>query len=387
MSKIFDKIRRGSAGELLSPSLWRKGMHHMVDEWHVRRMIKGFYEAGDGVAPPPRLMVFEVTVRCNLRCTMCYLTEEIRTSKPASELTLDQIGAILADIDIRDVNLVGGEVFIRQDIFDILALLRDNGRHCPTLTTNGTLLSPHRAKRLVPFMLDGTVGSLTFSIDGPEEIHDAVRGEGTFRRTLAGMRNVLAAAEEAGQALPQQFNVNIAPSEFNYRRFDEVADVVAGLNVGYINVNHLIFHTPAETRATLRLLGETDESVLQSGVDAVPQIECQDLIETLHRLEQKAAAHGIATGTRPPMEEEMIPVTYGGKFWPNARCLWPYWLLRVQSNGTVYFCQNIRVVMGDLKTQSLDEIWNSPKFCRCRKLLLERKILPICKRCCRIEAL
>jgi len=332
-------------------------------------------------------MVLEATLRCNLRCKMCYLTDEMRGGKRTDELTLDQIKTIVSNAGTRNVNLVGGEVFIRKDFFDILDFLRDSGLHCPTLTTNGTLLTAERADRIVPFLKDRTVGSLTFSIDGPAEIHDEVRGQGMFARALTGMRNVLDAARRQSVTLPSHFNVNVVVSEPNVGRFDEVADVVADLNVGYIEVNHLMFHTPAEVRATMKLLDEPDIAVFQSGVEGVPHIDTGELLGTLRRLREKTSARGIHTGTRPLVRDHEIAKTYGEKFWPRAHCLSPYHRLRIQSDGTVYFCQNIHTAMGNLKTQSLDEVWNSAQFRRFRAILLQRQILPICKRCCRVDRL
>lgn len=387
MRTILHKLKGRRLSTFLSPKMWLKGAKHLLDRRQADRKDKAICEAGDGVAPRPWFMVFDLTMRCNLRCKMCYLTDEARSGSPADELSLEQIKSILSKTGIKEINLVGGEVFIRKDLFDILEFFRDSGIHCPTITTNGTLLSSERAERIAPFLADGTVGSLTFSIDGPEEIHDEVRGKGMFQRTLKGMRNVLDAAAAQGKRLPNKFNVNIAVSEDNFRRFDEVADVVQDLNVGYIEVNHFMFHTPAEIRATLRLLDEADGSFLQSGVPETPKIDTQELVATLRRLSERASAHGIATGTRPWIREDLIGRTYSEKFWPKARCLSPYHMVRMQSDGIVYFCLNIRVPMGDLKTQDLDEVWNSPKFCRYRAILLKRGVLPLCKRCCRVDRL
>ena len=260
MSNILAKLKGRRLRDFLSPKMWLKAVHHWQDSREAAREERAIYEERDGAAPRPRLMVFDLTMRCNLRCKMCYLTEKARSGSAADELTLEQIKSILSKTGIKNINLVGGEVFIRKDLPDILAFFRHTGIHCPTITPNGTLLTPERAERLVPFLADNTVGSLTFSIDGPEEIHDAVRGKGMFQRTLAGMRNVIDAAAAQGLRLPRKFNVNIAVSELNFRRLDEVADVVPDLNVGYIEVNHLMFHTQPEVQATLRLLDETDPS-------------------------------------------------------------------------------------------------------------------------------
>jgi MoaA/NifB/PqqE/SkfB family radical SAM enzyme len=41
--------------------------------------------------------------------------------------------------------------------------------------------------------------------------------------------------------------------------------------------------------------------------------------------------------------------------------------------------------MGDVREQSLEEIWNGPKFVNLRKKLLQHGIFPVCRRCCKVE--
>jgi hypothetical protein len=51
----------------------------------------------------------------------------------------------------------------------------------------------------------------------------------------------------------------------------------------------------------------------------------------------------------------------------------------------VFFCPFIRVEVGDLTTQTLGEVWNSPRYVEMRKTLLEEELFPVCRRCCKVE--
>jgi MoaA/NifB/PqqE/SkfB family radical SAM enzyme len=57
----------------------------------------------------------------------------------------------------------------------------------------------------------------------------------------------------------------------------------------------------------------------------------------------------------------------------------------VSFSGKVYFCPFIRVEVGDLADQSLEEIWNGDKYVEMRRRLLEHGIFPVCRRCCKVE--
>ena len=54
-------------------------------------------------------------------------------------------------------------------------------------------------------------------------------------------------------------------------------------------------------------------------------------------------------------------------------------------SGKVYFCPFIRVEVGDLATNTLEEIWNGERYVEMRRRLLEHEIFPVCRRCCKVE--
>ena len=54
-------------------------------------------------------------------------------------------------------------------------------------------------------------------------------------------------------------------------------------------------------------------------------------------------------------------------------------------NGKVYFCLFIRLEVGDLSQSSLEEIWNGDTYVHLRKRLVERRLFPVCRRCCKVE--
>ncbi len=69
----------------------------------------------------------------------------------------------------------------------------------------------------------------------------------------------------------------------------------------------------------------------------------------------------------------------------SGRCLYPFLTARVSFSGKVYFCPFIRVEVGDLTTSTLEEIWNSPRYVDMRRRLVEEKLFPVCRRCCKVE--
>ena len=92
------------------------------------------------LAPPDRVSV-NLTLRCNLTCTMC------TTCYDAPELSYDEVCRLIdetAEWGVEVFNPLGGEPFMRGDIEDILSYAVSKGFFV-SLTTNGTLISERRA--------------------------------------------------------------------------------------------------------------------------------------------------------------------------------------------------------------------------------------------------
>jgi MoaA/NifB/PqqE/SkfB family radical SAM enzyme len=81
------------------------------------------------------------------------------------------------------LELTGGEPLLRRDIFHILEYCKKKGI-AVDLITNGTLIDKHIAKKLKK-----VVNRIYVSLDGPNsEINDAIRGKGSFHKTLKGIK-------------------------------------------------------------------------------------------------------------------------------------------------------------------------------------------------------
>jgi radical SAM protein with 4Fe4S-binding SPASM domain len=163
----------------------------------LRRLIAVHRDAArrKALLKKPHLTYFfwESTLRCNLHCLHCGSSCE--ATSPLKELTTDQIMGILdtigEDFDCSQifVSITGGEPLLRPDLFDVVKKMTGLGMGT-CIVTNGTLINEERGKRLY----DAGMRTVSISVDGPEAVHDAVRGQGSFARTLAGITK----AREAG---------------------------------------------------------------------------------------------------------------------------------------------------------------------------------------------
>lgn len=165
---------------------------------------------------------------CNLRCTYCVAESSPRAERRA--LSLDTVRQLIdeaTELGFEEVFLTGGEPFILDDIYDMLAYASQ--RMKTTVLTNGMLIYGKRLERLRAIANDNL--TIQVSLDGGSpEPHDAYRGAGTWAKTVAGIERLLA----------DSFHVRISSTETpaNADHLDELNDFRRSL--GIADRDHLI---------------------------------------------------------------------------------------------------------------------------------------------------
>lgn len=142
---------------------------------------------------PPVSLIFFVTSRCNLLCSHCFYWKELNGNK--AELTLDEIERITRSLpNLLSVSLTGGEPYLRRDLPQIAEAFERNSRvRNLQIPSNGLLVDKtlERAEQLLEKVRRARVCT-GVSLDGPKDVHNAVRGDPrSFDRaleTLAGLK-------------------------------------------------------------------------------------------------------------------------------------------------------------------------------------------------------
>ena len=350
------------------------------------RRIEGFLTAKDGNAGRlPAGVVYEATMRCNLHCEFCYVGTLLNIEGEwREELPLDVLRRAFPDQEGLQVSLTGGEIFMRKDILGVMEVFREKGYVCGYLTTNGTIITEERATALADLAGKGFLKHISVSIDGPGEMHDRARGvKGTFERTSAGLRRLQQAANE--QHAPLRVSVNTTVAHETLDALTEMVDVAAELGVDAIGLNHLMFSTPEEVDETVRLLGTGDASVISTFVTRDPGLDPERVQAQVSALATRCRERGIRFDMRPKVKPAIVESYYTPGTKLEGRCLYPFLFARVSFSGKAYFCPFIRVEVGDLTTQSLEEVWTGEPYVALRKRLVENGIFPVCRRCCKVE--
>ena len=142
------------------------------------------------LAPYPRYVVWELTLRCDLACRHC----GSRAGKPRSqELSIDEAKDVLAQLaamGTHEITFIGGEAYLYRGWLELVREAAELGIK-PTMTTGGRGLTPELAAEAAAAGL----AAVSVSIDGLQQAHDELRNlEGGHAAAL----RALAAIDGAG---------------------------------------------------------------------------------------------------------------------------------------------------------------------------------------------
>lgn len=147
----------------------------------------------------PLAVRWQLTDRCVLRCKYCNIWKT-----PHDELTLDEIIRILDEMALsgtQTISFSGGEPMLRDDIGQILHETARRGISTEMNSTGAGI--PENIAELK------SLDFLKISLDGPEDIHDLVRGKNAYRTAMA--------AAEAAQKHRLKFIFSTTLTKYNIK--------------------------------------------------------------------------------------------------------------------------------------------------------------------------
>ena len=297
-------------------------------------------EAAGPAAKYDFFIQWHLTERCNLRCRHCYQTG----GSAGAELTLTEIKHVISEISeaIGDwaedynmdfspsFNLTGGEPLLRDDLFHIIDATRERGFDI-FLLTNGTLITAQIAKALA----NAGVKAVQVSLEGPEQIHDSIRGKGSFNRSMRGVKNLL----DAG--LPVTLNATL--SDINASSLPEMVSLAIKNGVRRLGFSRLV---PSGRGAALK------EKML------TPQ-KVNELYKNLFSMNFDDLE--IITGDPIASQMDIKTIPYAGCT-ASGGCAAGISGFTIHADGTMTPCRRLPLPLGNVLTDSIREIWATSKI-------------------------
>jgi MoaA/NifB/PqqE/SkfB family radical SAM enzyme len=363
--KLLNKIKHaGNRTRILK--LYRL----LRNEYRHFNVMRCYRKIGDDCAEYPSMFVFEPTNRCNQNCDICFK----RNERSSRELTLEEIDKVFSNLgpSARHIYLSGGEVFLREDLFDILDLLKDKYKKDCSLLTNGTLIDEDVADRLSRYT---NIQEIFISLDGPRDIHNQLRGsEDAFDKAVNAIRLLKDRLKIFPNCVVLKENVEYLP---------ELVRIVHGLGVYNFRYTMAVISDRASMDATRKVLDMGEFKI-------VVKEEASNSYDFSYELLRSRLREARELGDKLGVSITIIPnfsEAYLGEFFHNTlfghRKIACRALLcgRIDINGDVNPCAYLKVSFGSLLESSFEDIWNSDKVKLFRKKLLQDNLLPACRRC------
>lgn len=316
----------------------------------------------NGAHPWPRLVFWETTAACNLRCSHCRRTEALDELSP-DELSTEEAERLVDELSgwgRTILVLSGGEPLLRADIFHLMKYAAEKGL-VVALATNGTLIDQDVARRV----RESGVDRVSVSLDGTDEsTHD------TFRRLPGSFRSALAGAQALrAEGIPLQINMTVA--RHNAGQLDEMVSLAKKLGAVAL---HLFLLVPvgcgmeiAEEQTlradayedTLNWLYETErrEPSLQLRATCAPHY--------FRVVRQRQATHpdrGDPSAGAGPGHPGLGGGERGALHAATRGCLAGTGVCFVSYSGKIYGCGYMPIEAGDLRRAPLAEIWQESEL-------------------------
>lgn len=273
----------------------------------------------------------------------------------------------------------GGEPFLYPDFMDLAQYMAK--KILLSVNTNGTHLEKN-AERIVRDRWHG----IFISLDSFEPVNDKIRGEGSFKKVIAGIEAINREKKKQGLDQPEMGIVTTV-SNMNYDHLHELAAALAdkGLSWHIINLGTYMNEEVGkeQTEFYQKHFGITPTywkgftSGFNKGIDG-------DVFEKILK-KVHAYKNGYPVITVPVIKPKKIGDYYGdlmAKVWDH--CLAPWFSVNIDYNGDVHFCADYPDwVVGNIKTQTMEEIYNGERAVKFRRELKAAPdgMFPACRRC------
>lgn len=281
----------------------------------------------------PFSMGVEVTNFCNLKCPMC--PREI-AERGFGNMDFELFAKIADEASHHAYRIFlpqgFGESFIHPRFRDMLLYLKQKGVHPTMVITNGTLLN----EKNVTALIDGEVDLVSVSLDGTnKEVYEAIRKNAKYERVVANVRYLFEERERRQATLPRIIlrMIKMAETEADVPKFQE-------------------YWAP-----WLKPGDEIAFSNYQTWNGSVAD----------KRVEEPSGMTALKSGHRGPcrMLYKTAQVYFDGRMTP---CCYDY---------------DCTMEIGNVREQSVSEIWNGERAQHFRRLHEEGKSeeIPICRGC------
>ncbi len=246
------------------------------------------------------------------------------------------------------------------------------------MTDNGTLIDGPTLERLAKIKKL----TINFSLDGPIDVHDAIRGEGRYEQTTKTIKRLVGLR---GKNSYPAIKIHTTMSPPILGKLDGFIKEAQTFGIDAIKLSHIWFTNQeiaeAHEKELERRLFIKDKGIY-SHVSSVSKEYVKALVEEI------AAIKHIHYKTLVFVWPDMTPyetLSYYNDLGctKHKTCMTPWDSVFIRANGDVMFCPDqwiTKYKIGNIKDSSLKDLWNNQEA-RFFRSVVEQGLFPGCARC------
>lgn len=303
--------------------------------------------------------------RCNCRCVMCDIWKANNNKKEISGEELQKHVKHFTKLGVREVVFSGGEALMHSNLWNLCAILRNNGIKI-TLLSTGLMLEKNAVEIITNFK------EVIVSVDGSQPVHDKIRNiPNGFEKLSSGVRalkNQKPGYKVTARCVLQRYN------------FDDFVNIVkAAKEIGLDQISFLA--ADISTAAFNHVEHWTKERVSEVALNKDETRAFENIIEqsfSLLRSEYDSKYIAESPNKMRKIVQYYKAVNGLGEY-PGTVCNAPWVSAVIESDGSVMPCF-FHKPYGNIYKDDLLQIINSPQAIDFRKKLKVNED-SICKKC------
>ena len=302
---------------------------------------------------------------CNCRCVMCDIWKDNKNLKQLTEADVTGLLSSLKKFGTQQVVMSGGEASLHPNFFRFCEILQKENIKVSLLTTGLTIRK--NADQLLQFVND-----IIISIDGDEQLHDAIRNiPGAFKKIKEGVEHIKSKNSN------YKITARTVIHKLNYQSWFSIIDNAKEMQLDQISFLPADVSSHAFNREVLWNSAKQNELLLEE--NELPQLKT--IVDSIIKnYKGEIEDHFIAESTEKLKKIfEYYAAFYSLNSFPYKKCNAPWVSTVIEADGTVRPCF-FHEAIGNIHENSLDKILNGEKGINFRETLDMDKN-SICKKC------
>ncbi|MBI2567573.1 MAG: SPASM domain-containing protein [Candidatus Schekmanbacteria bacterium] len=320
----------------------------------------------------PRTLSVALTSRCNVACRMCFtLRMPKKDMSPELLATVAELFPTAETVRWNDA----GEIFAIRDVEPVLEIIGRQRLKVSYVSTNLMAAEEH-----MDFLASGAITDLHVSVDAATpETYEYIRRGSKWDVLTRNLQRIKDTREQSGSELPRLTLVFIGMR----RNIHELPDFVRFAHrYGAVAIHVLrLLPDPVE-------FGASEDQILTPAEElawyrrALPLADQLGVALRHIALDEEGARREGADKDAMPIAPAHLgaPVRFVERLQGRPYCPVPWQESLVDVDGQVRPCCYIPTIMGDLREQTFEEVWNGERYQKLRRDMLDHKVAE-CKKC------